>query len=815
MLPKPLPLLSYPIFPSECKSLLKSYLTEDIWRELRTVETKYGGRLANCIIAGINNPLLPVGIYACDDDAYVKFGKLFDPIIKHLHDYDVSLGTLIKHNVDIKHLNWAKLDKGKHCIKLIQIHASRNVDGYPFVPILDSKSKSEIEDKLRKIITVECDSKIELNSMSEPDKEKFSEAGLLFDRHPSLDDIITNLKANEGCSIYYNNDLSQIAWINADDHIQYFVIQRTEPDLYKVCAKLFSRLRAMGSNIPIYHDKSLGYLTCNPENIGTALKIKVVVQLKRFAEGKVNIAVLNTFCKPHGVIINVKPNAMYEVLLVKSFQVGKTESDMIAGVIDCIHELLKYEELATSIEEDQKEIPRFDEVNTSLIVPFITEEIWKKYGEIATSFGHTLKNCIRPGLANHKIGLIAVDAECYNTFQELFMNIVQIYHEDYKKIDFQFVPANIEEFINTLQRFNPFKYIIDGYILWQGNMAGKTFPGGFDKKSREEMNNYLLGLLDPLIKQYNLSSSNIEDTPLYLKDLIAEKDKLVELTADWPQDRLHFKDSTGKINILTNIINHITIAIALNKDFIENIKTYFEIVNELVFKQFKLWASSDTFGFYQTLPTDVGNAFSIKVALRLPKGAWIDTYVVLSLSKNVKLNLEEGVIYLTHKYKFTSPCQCILELIEIANIIEKKEILSDIFTIELLKELEDAKTREGVTCDDILAAADLDSENIILIEGHESLVIFGKLYARILNKASNGAFDFLSFNYNLADSVLAPMELPVIPAECVGKSIEISRNFFPFPFPGFIKEEERANLIKTLLPILASLDVTYIMIHRE
>jgi protein-arginine kinase len=781
-------------------------LTEDIWRELRTVETKYGGRLANCITAGVNNPLLPVGVYACDDDAYVKFSKVFDPIIQHLHGYDVSSGTLIKHNVDIKSLNWKKLEKGMHCIKFIQVHASRNIDGFPFVPILDSRSKSEIENKLKKIVMVECNSKIALNSMTELDRKKFTDEGLLFDRHPSLDDIITTLKANEGCSIYHNTDLTQVAWINADDHIQYFVIHRTEPDLYKACTKLFFRLRALESNIPMHHDKSLGYLTCNPENIGTALKIKVVVQLQRLAGEKVNIQALNTFCKQYGVLINVKFNTVYEVLLVKSFQVGKTESDIIGGLIDCIHELLKYEEMAMSSKEDQKEIPKFDEMNTSLIMPFMTEEIWKKYGGIATSFEYTLKDCIRPGLANHKIGLIAVDAECYNVFKELFMGVVQVYHEDYKKVDFKFVPDSLEEFVNTLQKFKPLKHLVDGYLIWQGNIADKVFPCGFNKKSREEVNTYLLNLLDPLIKYYNLSSTNIEDTSLYLKDLTVEKNKLAELITDWPEYRSHFKDTTGNINILTNIMNHITIAITLNKDLIESIKTYFEIVNELVLKHFKLWAFSDTFGFFETLPTDIGNGFSIKMGLRLPKVIDMDSYMVLPVSKNV--NLDEKIIYLTHKHKFESPSQCILELIETANIIERRELLEDMFTTELIREFENVKTIKGLICDDILKTADPNYKSTLLIEGLESLVIFGKLYAHALNKSSNATFDFLAFSYNLTESVLTPIELPVIPAECIGKSIELSRNFLGFPFPGFMKEEERDNLIKTLIPILTALDVT-------
>jgi len=786
-----------------------------MWKELRTIKTKYEGRLANCIIAGINNPSLHIGIYACDEDAYFQYRKLFEPIIKDLYDYDMKSEALIKHNMKIKELDWNKLERAKYCIKSIQVTASRNVQGYSFVPILDNKNKSEIENKLKKVIMEECESNVTVNSMSDLDKKTFLDEGLMFEKHPSLDDIVTLSKANEGCCIYYNTDLSQVAWINADDHVQYFVTSKVNPDLRMTCEKLFSRIQALESAVPMSHHKNLGYLTCNPANLGTALKIKVIVQLEKSADENVKLEILNNFCKPFGVTVKEVAQAMFEISLAKSFQLGKTESDIIAGFIDCVHELLKYEEKMVlrkeKVMEKQKEgMPQFDNVNTSLIRPFITPEIWEKYSTINTIFGHTLEDSIKPGIANHKIGLIATDADCYDKFEELFMNVIQVYHEDYRKVDFPLIPPDLKEFASTLKKFEPLKYLVDGYLIWEGNMIDKSFPAGFNKKSREEANSALLHFLSPLIEQYGLTSVGIEDTEevkelVYFNDLMAEKSKITELSLDWPEHRSLFRDSTGKINVLTNVMNQITLAIAITpKDLTKSVLTYFEIFNELVLKQFKLWAFSETFGFYETVPSDIGNAFSIKVALRLPNVVKMDTYMPLATSKKVILNLDETIMCLSHKRKFKSPSQCILDVIEVASIVAREEMLIEIFSTELLKEHENLKTSKGITCNDILTTIDPYSQSILLIEGVESFTLFNKLYACALKKVTYGDFDLAVFDSKIAELVLNDLELPVISLDGI---IELSRNFIGFPFPGFMKGEDRVNVTKSLFPILTSLEV--------
>lgn len=326
----------------DSQSLLKKHLTESLWRELRGAVTRYEGRIANCIVAGVENPSLPVGIYACDENAYFQYMKLFYPIIKDLHDYEVKANTILKHDFDLSRLDWSKLNNVKSCVKLVQVTGSRNIEGYSFVPTLDSVVKAEIEGEVGKIIQ-DVDVKVEVNKMPPADKKKLLDEGLLFERHPSIEAIIPNTKCMEKSFVYYKNDLSHVVWINADDHVQFFVTQKENPDLKLACEYLFDQLKNLETNVAVCQDHNLGYLTCNPANLGTTLRMKVVVQLDKTSNEQVNAEALNGLCEEHKVDMKQVDDKTFEFTQNKTLQLGKTEADMVNGLLQCISEVLKPE----------------------------------------------------------------------------------------------------------------------------------------------------------------------------------------------------------------------------------------------------------------------------------------------------------------------------------------------------------------------------------------------------------------------------------------------------------------------------------------
>lgn len=70
---------------SDSKSLLKKYLTKEVFDALKTKKTSFGSTLLDVIQSGVENPDSGVGIYAPDAESYTVFADLFDPIIDDYH----------------------------------------------------------------------------------------------------------------------------------------------------------------------------------------------------------------------------------------------------------------------------------------------------------------------------------------------------------------------------------------------------------------------------------------------------------------------------------------------------------------------------------------------------------------------------------------------------------------------------------------------------------------------------------------------------------------------------------------------------------
>lgn len=70
---------------SDSKSLLKKYLTKEVFDQLKTRKTSFGSTLLDVVQSGLENHDSGVGIYAPDAEAYTVFTEIFDPIIDDYH----------------------------------------------------------------------------------------------------------------------------------------------------------------------------------------------------------------------------------------------------------------------------------------------------------------------------------------------------------------------------------------------------------------------------------------------------------------------------------------------------------------------------------------------------------------------------------------------------------------------------------------------------------------------------------------------------------------------------------------------------------
>ncbi|KAJ8315076.1 hypothetical protein KUTeg_007226 [Tegillarca granosa] len=128
----------------ESHSLLKKYLTKDLFLELKDKKTKLGGTLKDCIISGCLNLNSHCGVYACDPDGYTVFDKLLDPVIKDYHNVK-EISHPPTNFGDLKNLGFGNLDPSGEMIISTRVRVGRSHANFKFCPSVTEKAMNEMQ----------------------------------------------------------------------------------------------------------------------------------------------------------------------------------------------------------------------------------------------------------------------------------------------------------------------------------------------------------------------------------------------------------------------------------------------------------------------------------------------------------------------------------------------------------------------------------------------------------------------------------------------------------------------------------------------
>ena len=110
------------------KSLVRRYLTKDIFQALDPQSTDSGFTLEQAIRSGILNPDSSIGIYAGDAQSYKTFAAIFDPIIHEYHE----ISNREKHISSLEAVHLTDPDPGGEYILSTRIRIARNLKGFCF-----------------------------------------------------------------------------------------------------------------------------------------------------------------------------------------------------------------------------------------------------------------------------------------------------------------------------------------------------------------------------------------------------------------------------------------------------------------------------------------------------------------------------------------------------------------------------------------------------------------------------------------------------------------------------------------------------------
>jgi len=271
---------------SDCKSLLKKYLTRDVFDNLKDKKTAMGASLLDVIQSGVENLDSGVGLYAPDAESYTLFAGLFNPVIE---DYHGGFKSTDKHPpTDFGDLNTlVNVDPENAFVISTRVRCGRSLQGYPFNPCLNETQYKEMEEKVKAQLSgMEGELKGTYYPLTGMDKATQQQ---LIDDHFLFKEGDRFLQAANACrywpsgrGIYHNDNKTFLVWVNEEDHLRIISMQKGG-DLKQVFTRLVNGIKAIESKIPFSRDDRLGFLTFCPTNLGTTIRASVHIALPKLA----------------------------------------------------------------------------------------------------------------------------------------------------------------------------------------------------------------------------------------------------------------------------------------------------------------------------------------------------------------------------------------------------------------------------------------------------------------------------------------------------------------------------------------------------
>ena len=337
-------MIQFPNFKSNSNSLLKKFLTEDVFHALIDKKTKLGYSLSQAIKSGLINTDSSIGVYAGDKESYEVFKELFNPIIKDYHNFTEN--NKHQSNLNIADLNINNPDPTGKYILSTRIRVGRNLKDTPLGSLISDKERNEIETLIKTaLMTLSGNLSGDyypLNNMSEFKREEMTNNHFLFKQGDRfLEEAGLNRNWPHGRGIYHNNKKDFLVWINEEDQMRIISMQKGG-DIKEVFSRLTMALNQLEKQLSFSYSNHLGYISSCPTNLGTAMRASVHISLPLITRNK-----LEEITKKHHLQIrgihgehSESENAIFDISNQRRLGITEIEAiqDLYNGVVDLIKE---------------------------------------------------------------------------------------------------------------------------------------------------------------------------------------------------------------------------------------------------------------------------------------------------------------------------------------------------------------------------------------------------------------------------------------------------------------------------------------------
>lgn len=342
-------------------SLTKKYLTPELYAKLKDHKTKTTGTtLDQCIACAVQLDNQHVGVYAADEDCYVDFRELFDPVIEDYHNIKEKRAEKAKAGKPLHESNLNVKDlKGNINndvpVASTRIRVGRNIKGYGLSPGITKSQRLEVEELMKEIFgKLKGDLKGNYYPLKGMKKEVQNQ---LIADHFLFKEGDPNLKLGgmerdwpEGRGIFHNDDKTFLVWVNEEDQLRIISMQKGSDvvgcfeRLTRGIAEIEALLKAAGKEFQYSGD--YGFFHSCPTNLGTGMRGSVHVPLPNWnKKGKEE---LRKRCnemgvQPRGIHGEATKDDSGVFDLSNKYRLGYSEVELIQMMIDGVNKIWEEE----------------------------------------------------------------------------------------------------------------------------------------------------------------------------------------------------------------------------------------------------------------------------------------------------------------------------------------------------------------------------------------------------------------------------------------------------------------------------------------
>merc|ERR1712062_478895 len=332
-------------------SLTAKHVTAEKWNKLNEIVSKTSQfTLAKAIACAVEFDNQHCGIYAGDEDSYVDFADVFDPLICEYH----GLSADFKHTSDMDSSKITGNVEADVPVHSVRIRVGRSTQGFGLSPGITKEQRVGVEKlvstALKRLEGDLAGAYYPLTGMDEKVRQQLVDDHFLFmSGDPNLKVAGMERAWPDGRGIFHNADKTFLVWVNEEDQLRIISMQKGG-DVKGVFERLARGIKAVGDSVKAESGKDFllspkfGYIHSCPTNLGTGMRASVHVDLPGWT--KDSIDGLKARCEglglqPRGTRGESGGQTGHTYDISNKHRLGYSEVQLVQTMIDGVNTLWK------------------------------------------------------------------------------------------------------------------------------------------------------------------------------------------------------------------------------------------------------------------------------------------------------------------------------------------------------------------------------------------------------------------------------------------------------------------------------------------